>query len=43
LAGCGINGVERLVSTKGNLVNFEEEMPDKPDQFVFKIYFLDIT
>jgi len=40
LAGCGIKGVECLVSTNGNLVNFEEERADKPDQLVFKIYFL---
>ena len=29
-----------MVSTNGNLVNFEEERADKPDQLVFKIYFL---
>jgi hypothetical protein len=43
LAGCGINGAECLVSTNGNLVAFEEERADIPDQLVFKIYLLDIT
>ena len=36
------NGVQCLVSTNGNLVKFEVERADEPDQLVLKIYFLDI-